>query len=241
MKIIAPRIGKADCFVILHQGKCMLIDTGESDDFHEISSILLSEGVTHIDVMLITHFDKDHVGSAADLLNKYGAGKIYVNDRKKNSEEYQAFAEASGSMDKTVVTEDTEFDFGDIRVQIFAPDAEKYSEDDQNNASLVTRLTMLGRSYLFTGDVLDERIASLLAEDKIAVSDFLKIPHHGSWSEEVSRLIDAASPRVALVTCSQKNPPDQELLDRLKEMGIKTLVTSDGNVILTQNGKDLMY
>ena len=56
----------------------MLIDAGESDDYNEISSILQSEGVRTVDVMLLTHFDKDHVGSAADLLHNDAVQKAYL-------------------------------------------------------------------------------------------------------------------------------------------------------------------
>ncbi|MBR5746568.1 MAG: MBL fold metallo-hydrolase, partial [Clostridia bacterium] len=62
-------IGKADCIVMRHKGQVLLIDTGEEENLPEIESHLSSRGISKIDYLILSHFDKDHVGGAAVMRN----------------------------------------------------------------------------------------------------------------------------------------------------------------------------
>lgn len=70
IKILIPKIGKADCIIIYKNNDCVMIDTGESEDNAEIVSVMQENNINRIDTLIITHFDKDHVGGAAYLIDR---------------------------------------------------------------------------------------------------------------------------------------------------------------------------
>ena len=80
------KVGKADTVIITCGAKTMLLDCGEYDDGEEIVSFLRAKGVKKVDVMLITHYDKDHVGGAPYVLDnvhkvvhcKHNAPLLYI-------------------------------------------------------------------------------------------------------------------------------------------------------------------
>ena len=51
-----------------------MIDCAEKDDGKDIAEFLEKKGITNLDYLIITHFDKDHIGGAAKVLHS-----VYVN------------------------------------------------------------------------------------------------------------------------------------------------------------------
>ncbi|MDO4555742.1 MAG: MBL fold metallo-hydrolase, partial [Lachnospiraceae bacterium] len=56
------KVGKADAIMIQTEDKVMMIDTGEEDDKDKLAIFLKQENISKVDYLIITHFDKDHVG-----------------------------------------------------------------------------------------------------------------------------------------------------------------------------------
>ena len=63
-------VGKADAALFTVAGKHYLVDTGTADAVDAILRALTYYGVTHLDGVLITHMDKDHVGGLKKLLKR---------------------------------------------------------------------------------------------------------------------------------------------------------------------------
>lgn len=80
-------------------------------------------------------------------------------------------------------------------------------EDSDNDQSLVTRVTFAGTRLLLLGDAEDARTQELLGGGYDLSCDILKIAHHGRYHETSAALLDAAAPRYALITDSQKIRP----------------------------------
>ena len=57
----------ADCTLLLSDGKSILIDTGEAQDYEAICTLLRQKNLERIDCLILTHPDKDHIGSAQAL------------------------------------------------------------------------------------------------------------------------------------------------------------------------------
>ena len=64
LEVCFLKVGKADAIVLMCRDETMVIDCGEEDDGREVLACLKSRGVKEVDVLVITHFDKDHVGGA---------------------------------------------------------------------------------------------------------------------------------------------------------------------------------
>ncbi|MBQ9543879.1 MAG: MBL fold metallo-hydrolase [Clostridia bacterium] len=189
LKILALKVGKADCFVVLTKNGCTVIDTGEAEDSGKIIDALRDNGVKKVDNLIITHFDKDHVGGAAGLLGRIEVANVYTNDRKKDSDEYKAFIGALGTREQKKVQEITRITQDALSITLYPPSRDKYPRDDSNNSSLAAVLEFEGKKLIFLADALDERMTELEQQGVITKCDLLKIPHHGQAEAGSERMI----------------------------------------------------
>ena len=63
-------IGKADCFLLEVDGKNIMIDSGLSKNKEEILKSLEKKDIEKLDYFIITHMDKDHIGSADNIIER---------------------------------------------------------------------------------------------------------------------------------------------------------------------------
>jgi competence protein ComEC len=80
--------------------------------------------------------------------------------------------------------------------------------ENQNNHSLVTRVDFGTASFLFMGDLEEPGIELLVshygdAEGGPLDADVLQVGHHGSHNATTSELLDAVTPRVAVIPVGQ--------------------------------------
>ena len=88
-------MGKADSMLITApDGTRILIDAGTNKGGKALVERFAREGIDHIDVMIITHYDKDHVGGADQIIEDVGVGEIYMPVYDKESKQYEQFMEA---------------------------------------------------------------------------------------------------------------------------------------------------
>lgn len=68
--------------------------------------------------------------------------------------------------------------------------------------------------------------------------DVVKVPHHGGYNKQLPALFAALGMKDAVITCSEKNPADEETLDALDALGCRVWQTVNGpvRVISDQNG-----
>lgn len=242
MQCDVMKIGKADCIVLAEESYTVLIDCGESDDGTEIIKHLQEMGTDEIDCLIITHFDRDHIGGAADVIDAFPVKRLLEPDyepESPDSEEYLAYRDAisRNQIQAESLNDDLQLNIGGMRMQIYTANA-VYDKNIDNNNSLVVDLTHEGNRFLFTGDIEKQRIQDMLEQKQINSCDFLKIPHHGRYNSALNDLFEAASPTYAAITCSVKNPPEQETLDALEAVGCIVYSTKDSEVHVrsTKNG-----
>lgn len=242
MQCDVMKIGKADCIVLAEESYTVLIDCGESDDGTEIIKHLQEMGTDEIDCLIITHFDRDHIGGAADVIDAFPVKRLLEPDyepESPDSEEYLAYRDAisRNQIQAESLNDDLQLNIGGMRMQIYTANA-VYDKNIDNNNSLVVDLTHEGNRFLFTGDIEKQRIQDMLEQRQINSCDFLKVPHHGRYNSALNDLFEAASPTYAAITCSVKNPPEQETLDALEAVGCIVYSTKDSEVHVrsTKNG-----
>lgn len=242
MQCDVMKIGKADCIVLAEESYTVLIDCGESDDGTEIIKHLQEMGTDEIDCLIITHFDRDHIGGAADVIDAFPVKRLLEPDyepESPDSEEYLAYRDAisRNQIQAEALHDDLQLKIGGMRMQIYTANA-VYDKNIDNNNSLVVDLTHEGNRFLFTGDIEKQRIQDMLEQGQINSCDFLKVPHHGRYNSALDDLFEAASPTYAAITCSVKNPPEQETLDALEAVGCIVYSTKDSEVHVrsTKNG-----
>ena len=78
-------VGKGDCILIRSENHTVMIDTGYKETADDVFDFLDSSGVSEIDALILTHYDKDHIGGAKEVLSRYQVDKIYVPDYDNDS------------------------------------------------------------------------------------------------------------------------------------------------------------
>ena len=77
--------GKSDCIIVCMDGVTVVNDAADEDDFDSICAALERRGVQRIDYLVLSHYDKDHIGSAAALVRAYPVGQILGPDYEEDS------------------------------------------------------------------------------------------------------------------------------------------------------------
>ncbi len=240
LETVVFSIGKADAILLYGECGTVLIDTGEIEDGAEVLSFLRKKGISKIDALFLTHYDKDHVGGAPDILRSIEVTAVYGTYPSKESEEYDAYmaALAEKGLKPTVVRETTVLSFGNLTLTVYPPEITAYAEKESNNSSLAILARYGNHRFLFAGDAEEARTAELIATPGLE-ADFLKAPYHGNMTENFSALLSYIKPRYAAITCSDKNPEESAKTDALHAAGVDSYLTRHGNIYIRSDGRTL--
>lgn len=239
--VTALNVGKADCFVIQSGQSVTVIDTGTEESSAYVESFLNRQGITQIDVLMLTHFDRDHVGGADKLIKHYDIGKVYATYYiAKESDDIDEYVKAlkKKQLEPVLVDQTVTFTLDGVTWQLFPPQKDDYKKEISNNSSMVARMCYGETSVLFTGDAQKARIDELLDIDGLQ-SNVIKMPHHGCYEKNLDDLLEHVQPRYAILTDAKAQPADDKTLDLLEEYGVKTYSTSKGDIVITTDGKNV--
>lgn len=237
-EIIFFKAGKADAILVRSDDAVLLVDTGLEKNGDELTEALEELGIRTIDAVIVTHFDRDHVGGAAEIIETFDIGAVYQSNAPKDSDEYEAYLAALEETGLTAVTvsETISLSFGGLSVSIDGPAREAYETDPSNNSSLIVTLAFGDNTVLLTGDAEDDRLEEFLADyARPSGHRILKVPYHGHWQSMLPALVEAALPDAAVMTCSKSEPEEEELdltQALLENAGAEVYRTYDGDITL---------
>ena len=113
--------------------------------------------------------------------------------------------------------------------------------EDNNNQSVVCKVTFGSRKFLFMGDAEKEAERALLAAGTDLSADVLKAGHHGSRSSTTAELLEAVQPTYVLLTCGVDNSyghPHEETLKKYAEHRIQVLRTDEKGTIIASSSPE---
>ena len=149
-EITVLKSGEADAMVLNTENHCIIIDCGEKDDGDEVLQCLSEKGIESVDYMFITHFDKDHVGGAAEVIENTEIKKIITPDYAAAGDEYESYVKAAE--EKSIVpvklTKNMTFILDDVMIEVYPPLKKSYAEGD-NDFSLAIGVIHGENSFLF--------------------------------------------------------------------------------------------
>ena len=234
--------GKADAILLYTDESAVLIDTGLDGFAPYILHALNELDIQTLDTLILTHFDKDHIGSADEILESVEVGRVLVSDWPKDSDEYadlMAALETAGIESEVVFGDDqVSFMLDGAEYTVDGPDASDYDKDDSNNSSLIVTVQYGQTSFLLMGDAQNERIKEFLSQDS-SEYDVLKVPYHGNYQKQLKNLVPSADPEYAVITCSASEGGEAKTLDLLEEYDVEVFLTSEGNVSIVSDGKNI--
>ena len=209
-------VGQGDAILLRDHDTVVFIDTGgiASFDIAEESLIpfLNKQHIYHIDAIIASHHDYDHIGGVPTLLEHYPRCHYY--------DEADMFPLDIGA-----------FHFENLNT---------YDWEEENDKSMVFNLYFQGKKWLFTGDLPSKVEEKILQDNPDLDCDYLKVGHHGSSTSTSYAFLDAVTPEVAIISCGVNNKyghPNDDVLRRLKERNIKIRRTDiEGTITYTYWG-----
>lgn len=238
-------VGTADACCIQCNGKTLLIDCGEASSYQKLYAYCRHYGFDHFDAAIISHFDSDHYGSAANVMRDFGIDTIYTqhlpDNLKPDDELFENFKnslDVYGCKTVTPAAGDT-VNLGDLRITFISPIKEY---DNLNDNSLVVKAEYKNTSFLFTGDISSEAENDILSSGKSIDCDVLKVAHHGSKTSSSEEFLKAVSPQISVISVgtSEKNLPDYDTVARVNHYSAELYTTaSDSNIVISSDGNNL--
>ena len=232
--------GKADAILLTTPASAVLIDCGEKGYGEEILGVLAARGVEKLDLLIVTHFDRDHVGGAAKVIGGIPIARVLQSGRPGDSGAYRKYIRAleKASLSPETVRETLSFTLDDAEYTVEPPQREHYDRDESNNSSLIVTLVYGRTRLLFMGDAETARIAEYLASSP-APCDLVKLPHHGEKEKMLDALLAAVKPRYAVITCSAGAPEAASTAAALQTAGVESYPTRLGAVRIRSDGETL--
>lgn len=212
-KVTALDVGQGSSALIQTHEHNLLVDTGVGYegsltmvDF-VVEPLLRRKGIQQLDELHLTHDDLDHSGGAFLLKGRSRNVTTQANC------DYQ------------------EWSWDGVRFVRFQ--ASGFSEG--NNGSCLLRVSGVGGSILFAGDIESEAEDSLLDSDPhLLKADVLVVPHHGSRTSSTGPFLDAVSPSEALISAGFLNRyhhPHPEVIGRYEARSVKIYSTASQGAI----------
>ena len=182
-----------------------------------------------IEIVILSHWDKDHVGGLEDIRKSYEIERMFSGTSPEGEFEQKFYAEILGQND---VLRSDWFDFEVVWPR--KSDDRGKEELDTNEMSLVGVLKVSDKKILLMGDV-SVRGEQRLVWRKILQGeiDVLKVSHHGSNTSTSEELLEEIKPKVGVIGVGKNSfgHPNKEVLDRLEKFGVEVKRTDkDGDV-----------
>ncbi|GAB3021643.1 membrane protein [Nocardioides flavus (ex Wang et al. 2016)] len=194
--------------------------------------------VTHVPLVVLTHFHADHVGGLAGVVDGREVGVLEATGLLEPAGGVRDVEAAAGRAPEPASHGLTRR-VGEVTLQALWPRpgaaAGDPGESAPNNASVVLLAEVAGTRILLTGDVEPSAQAALARDVAGLRVDVLKVPHHGSRHQDLDWLASLGS-RLALVSVGADNDyghPAPDLLAALSAVGAQVWRTDlSGDVVV---------
>lgn len=228
--ILACDVGQGDAVLVRSGDAVALVDTGPEPA--ALAACLSRAGVARIDVLVLTHFDLDHVGGIAAVRGRVGT-VVHGPAGAGGSAEVAALEAAGARVEQA--TAGMTGTLGGARWRVLWPRADSRAYPVGNDASVVLDVRGGGvPPTLLLGDLSASPqravVASGMLDPPYAI---VKVAHHGS-ADQHGELYAAAQAGVALITVGVDNDydhPRPELLALLTGVGARIARTDDDGAI----------
>ncbi len=245
MSLLAINVRKADCLLLRSGESAYLIDTGRKKTADQVLKVLAENGVTRLTGIIVTHTDSDHVGGLASLMesdltveNVYTSA-YYVLEKKTHPAE-KALKKTGLTLQYLKSGDSLPLDGGSL--DVLGPLSENPTKE--NNNSVVLLATGGGGTMLLTGDMEFPEEAELLDSGLIPHADVLKVADHAEKDATSEALLQAVTPKVAVISTNTEDEPDtpaSRVLKALARWNVTVYETqkTENGVLITLTGGEI--
>ena len=231
IKLTVLDVGQGLSVVVQTTHHSLVYDTGakfssESDMGQSaILPFLRQQGTEHLDSLIVSHGDNDHIGGANSLLHGMPTQQVLTSAIQQLS----AYAPKACVAGQAWVWDDVSF-------TMLSPQQSFVSDNDN---SCVIKIQSKQGSVLLVSDI-EAAAESWLVETygHALKSDILMAPHHGSKTSSSLSFLQAVQPKYILISAGYKNQfghPHPFSLQRYQQIGALWWSTADkGALILSE-------
>jgi competence protein ComEC len=229
-------VGQGLSAVVQTRNHALVYDTGArfSEDFNAGSAVVVpylrQAQIRHIDSLIISHGDNDHIGGAADVLAAFPQTQVLTSVPDKIHHHAVTGCHAGQS-----------WQWDGVDFSVLHP-----AENDLfkgNNRSCVLKINNGNRTILLTGDI-EKQVEHRLVEKygRALAAHILVAPHHGSKSSSTPGFINTVAPDMVLFPAGYRNRyrfPNQDIIERYEYRGVRMHDTARHGAItikITQAG-----
>nr|WP_281364342.1 ComEC/Rec2 family competence protein [Microcella alkalica] len=213
-------VGQGDAVIVRSEGRIALTDTGIEPEL--LAECLDDLGIDRIDLLVLTHFDADHVGGVDAIVGRVDAVIAGPADAARDRDVLESLAAGGATVDHVSAGEAGRH--GEYRWRALWPPDHR-GVPPGNDASLV--LEWRGAegcrcpSLLALGDLGRGAQESLREAVRLAPVDVVKVGHHGSADQDPA-VYSTAHAALGLIGVGEENTyghPAAEALAMLADSG----------------------
>lgn len=251
LQVFFLNIGQGDSVLIRSPvGHNILIDGGPGSKVVEELSAILPFYEKHIDLLILTHPDQDHIEGLISVLDEFTVGQVLMTGVHGSSNFYHAFLQRLKRQDIPIEFAKSSIDYQvmpgfDLDVLMPQESAIVSKPQNANDASVVIRLTYGQQTIFFSGDIEKDSEVQLFQSHQDLQSNILKVAHHGSRTSTHPSLLKAIAPQYAVIQSAEANRfnhPHSEVISRLLDQGTKVFRNDfHGRILLVSDGINLKW
>ena len=202
--LIACDVGQGDALVLRSAaGSTVLVDAGP--DPTTVDRCLTDAGVGAIDVVVLSHYDSDHIGGLAGALHGRNVAKVIVSPVTDEAERVDDVRALLAALVVVPARQGMQVTLDGLTMQVLWPaGVPSGSGSVQNDGSVVVLADVDGVTMLLTGDIEQAAQAKVARLVPVSGVDVVKVPHHGSANLDPA-LAAATHPRVAVFSVGADN------------------------------------
>ena len=232
-RITALDVGQGQCVILQSGRKTYMVDCGgdrEEDAADKAVAYLHSRGIFHLDGLILSHYDLDHVGGVPYFLNRISTEVLFLPGQPDH--EIVSDIEAVHMGKTIIVQKDMSVSWDGGGIQIYADPG----PDIKNESSLCVLFQTEKCDILITSDRSIAGEIKLLRSRALPDVEILVAGHHGAKDATGDLLLSVTKPEVVLISVSETNNfghPSEEVLRRLKQHGCTIRRTDlEGTIII---------
>lgn len=226
-------VGQGDATLWRSGSQVALVDTGPEPE--PLADCLQTLGIGHLDLVVLTHFDKDHVGGSAAILGR--ADVVIHGPPGEPADQRLLDRYAAGGARLIAAVMGMTGEVGTTRWQALGP---LPGMEPGNDASVA--IDVAGPGFprtVMLGDLGAEPQASLLRRIDVPRAEIVKVSHHGSADQdaELYRRLDATVGLIGVGADNTYGHPTSALLDIMRQCGtVAARTDTDGIVAVWRDG-----
>ncbi len=226
-------VGQGQCIILQSGEGCYIVDCGGTScegAADMAAQTLRTQGIHQVDGLIVTHYDKDHVGGVVSLMSQVSVERLYLPDVEPEAPlRLELETEFYDKIQWVNRKQYLSFGFAEMTL------IPGLSEANSNNSSTSILFQTEDCDILITGDLQAEGERHLISSMRLPEVEILVAGHHGADDSTGLQLLNTVKPSAVAISVGKDNNfghPSAQTLHRFELFGCRVWRTDlNGTVI----------